>query len=617
VAQDGGVRFALGDVPLRALAAAEIKQLEALGNTADDWSRVRVVDGFDPRRVQHCSFHGDIALGRFAGQTRLTADLELPTGVYRSTIANGVVGHESLVRNVGTLVNFVLGRGALVSDCGSVACDGETSFGNGQEISIAIETGGRELPIYAEIDVEVASIVARARSHPERLKAFAAAVAEYTRRATSQRAIIDQQAVVRLTPTVRNAYIGPHAAIDGATLIADSTILSSADEPVHVASGACVTRSLVQWGSHVTTMALVDSSVLTEHSHVERHGKVTASVVGPNSGVAEGEVTACLLGPFVGFHHQALLIAALWPEGKGNVGYGANVGSNHTSKAPDQEFWPGEGAFLGLGVNIKYPADLSRAPYTIIASGVTTLPQKVTFPFSLINHPSSAFPHLSPAYNEIIPAWLLTDNMFTLKRNEGKYKARNKATRTNFEFDVFRPAIVDLMASACRRLRAVAGVKEVYTDRDVEGLGKNFMLESSRRSAIDAYKFYMKYYALLGLLAEAREHQQRGSIGAWPQHLASANDELASHPLRVLRAELGVTDALSALRDLPKMLEKVACDVEQSKAKDDERGARVIDDYADVHTPASKDKFVRQTWEETRRTQREVQELIDKLQLSP
>src|SRR5947207_10027121 len=120
-------------------------------------------------------------------------------------------------------------------------------------------------------------------------------------------------------------------------------------------------------------MAVVDRSVLTEHSHAERHGKVTASIIGPNSGVGGGEVTSSLVGPFVGFHHQALLIAALWPEGKGNVAYGANAGSNHTSRAPDQEFRPGEGAFLGLGVNIKFPADFSQAPYTVLAPGITTL----------------------------------------------------------------------------------------------------------------------------------------------------------------------------------------------------------------------------------------------------
>ena len=83
-------------------------------------------------------------------------------------------------------------------------------------------------------------------------------------------------------------------------------------------------------------------------------------------------------------HHQSLLIGAFWPEGKGNIGYGANVGSNHTSKSADQEIWPGEGVFFGLGCSIKFPTNFTAAPYTIVATGVTTLAQKVEFPFSLI-----------------------------------------------------------------------------------------------------------------------------------------------------------------------------------------------------------------------------------------
>jgi hypothetical protein len=161
-----------------------------------------------------------------------------------------------------------------------------------------------------------------------------------------------------------------------------------------------VRSSIVQWGCEVTTGAIVENSVLVEHSHVERHGKVAMSVIGPNTGIAEGEVTSCLVGPFVGFHHQALLIAAVWPEGKGNIGYGANVGSNHTSKAPDQEIFPGEGVFFGLGCSVKFPADFSDAPYSIIATAVPTLPQRVEFPFSLINKPSAAFPGISSSFGE-------------------------------------------------------------------------------------------------------------------------------------------------------------------------------------------------------------------------
>ena len=44
-------------------------------------------------------------------------------------------------------------------------------------------------------------------------------------------------------------------------------------------------------------------------SGVKHHGKLLNSFLGPLSIVAEGEVSDSLVGPFVGFHHQALLIA--------------------------------------------------------------------------------------------------------------------------------------------------------------------------------------------------------------------------------------------------------------------------------------------------------------------
>jgi len=608
---DGGKSFALGDAAIRPLTRDEINALERLGNSAEDWSRVRVADGFAPQSIRASSFYGDVILGRFAGAVEISRGLKIAAGVYNSTVANSVIGHDALVRDVELLVNYVVGEGAIVCGCGRVACEGDTAFGNGVELPVAIETGGREVLAFAEIDVEVAAAVARSRHEKDRLKQYAAAVADYTAAASSPRGIIERGASIRNTATVKNCYLGPSAVIDGATLVADCTVLSTSGEPAVIESGSVVKNSIIQWGCYVATMAIVDGSVLTEHSHVERHGKVSGSLLGPNTGVAEGEVTACLLGPFVGFHHQALLIAALWPEGKGNVGYGANIGSNHTSKAPDQEFWPGEGAFLGLGVNIKYPADFSRAPYTIVASGVTTLPQKVTFPFSLINSPWSSYAGISPAYNEIIPAWLLTDNMFTLKRNEGKYKARNKAKRTAFVFDVFRPEIVDLMRDACSRLEAVRHVTEVYTDRDIEGLGKNFMLETYRKPAIDAYRFYIQLYALIGLLDQTRAQERAGLRDAAARLLSTAAEQPTwEHQRRILHDEMGLTDAASGLRQLPAMLERVARDVERSKAKDDERGARIIDDYADVHAPAAQDKFVKQTWDETRRQVREVEELV-------
>src|SRR5262245_1060688 len=158
VARDGGVRFALGNATLRQLTATEIARLEQLGNLADDWSKLRVSTDFSPDRVRHSEFHGEIVLGHFAGHASIDSVVQLPSGIYRSTIANCVIGHNALVRNVGLLANYVVGPNVAISDCGSITCEPGVRFGNGQQLPLAIEIGGRDLPIYAEISVEVARL---------------------------------------------------------------------------------------------------------------------------------------------------------------------------------------------------------------------------------------------------------------------------------------------------------------------------------------------------------------------------------------------------------------------------------------------------------------------------
>ncbi|NOZ63954.1 MAG: DUF4954 family protein [Caldiserica bacterium] len=422
-----------------------------------------------------------------------------------------------------------------------------------------------------------------------------------------EKGVLGEYSRIISTPTVKNVFLGPFALIESAAKVEDSTILSNREEKVEIKEGAIVEHSIIQWGSEVTSMSIVSESVLTEHSHVERHGKVTQSLLGPNTGVAEGEVTASLVGPFVGFHHQSLLIAALWPEGKGNVGYGANVGSNHTSKAPDQEIWCGEGTFFGLGTNIKFPANFKKSPYSIIATGVTTLPQKVEFPFSLINSPAVNLPGVSPAFNEIIPGWVLSDNLFTIRRNEGKYRKRNKARRSRFDFEVLRPDIVDLMIEARERLKNIPEVKDFYLGKDLPGLGKNYLFEKNRKKAVDIYTFFIRYYALCGLKNKLEESNE------WKDILVKESSHTRwEHERKIILQEFPGKGLKELLQMLAEMQERIAEMVEESKRKDDVRGKKIIEDYESAHTCAEDDSFVKETWQETRKILQEIKGLLSR-----
>jgi hypothetical protein len=598
-----GKSILFGD-KVRALRPEEIERLRAHSCSAEDWQRILVSEDFSSAFFWGTHFMGACVLGKFGENIDVGEGISMPSGIYKAVVANCEVGNGALIHNVGLLSNTVVEAGAAIVCCDEVAARPGTAFGNGREIGIAIETGGREVGLYAEITVDVAAKIASSRGDRALLQAYGKFVEDYVAKAKSNRGHVGKGARVKNTGKVINVFVGEGAVIDNATKVENATVLSSVDERTEILDGAYVSNSLLQWGCEVTSMAIVDKSALCEHSHVERHGKVTESLIGPNTGVAEGEVTACLVGPFVGFHHQALLIAAFWPEGKGNIGYGANVGSNHTGKAPDQEIWCGEGTFFGLGVNIKMPSDFTRAPYSLIATAVNALPQKVEMPFSLINTPSALHDGVSPAYNEIMPGWVLSDNIFAVKRNEGKFAKRNRAKRAKIVTEVFRPEIIDLMIEARKRLQA-AGGKAIYTDAVVKGLGKNYMTDEARKSGIEAYTFYLKYYALCGLKRElAKGKVALDKPGADPRW---------EHERQVLVAEFTERDPKALLRELVSMQETIAKAVESSKAKDDKRGARVIPDYAEAHAPASEDGFVKETHRATAALKEEVNQIISRL----
>ncbi len=601
----------------RSLTEDEIQKLENYGNSAEDWNNIFVTENFNPDNIRNSRFLGKCTLGNLsAGEIEADNNLTLNPGIYNSTIKNSIIGNRVAIYECGLISNYVINENTLLLKNSLIHCTGTQKFGNGIEIIIGNETGGREVLSFAELNIEIAESVATNRGNKKLLKDYEKFIEEYIKHFNPGRGIISSGAKLIGNGRIVDVLIGKGTLITSSTSVENCTILSSTEEPVTITNGAYIKNSCIQWGCSVDTMAIVEDSILTEHSHVERHGKVTQSIIGPNTGIAEGEVTSSLVGPFVGFHHQSLLIAAIWPEGKGNVGYGANVGSNHTSKAPDQEILCGEGTFFGLGVNIKFPTDFSNAPYSIIATGVSALPQKVEFPFSLINTPSSLFPGISPAYNEIFPAWVLSDNIFTVRRNEGKYKKRNKARRSDFVFEVFRPEIIEKMIEARRRLLDINEKKDIYLDRDIKGLGKNYLQEKSRIKAIDTYTFYIRYYALKGLnnaigkiissgekISEERVYNYHNTVS--PEETS----ELIywEHQKEILEREQLTENSLKEnLLKLLEMEEQIAENTQKSKEKDDRRGKRIIDDYPESHIPAKDDPFVIQTWEEYKKLKERI-----------
>ncbi len=163
----------------RALSDTEIDRLEKNGCNAESWKRIFVKDKFDPSRIVQTRFSGDVYLGVFKNQVKLHGSLAHPTGIYNSHIVNCTIGDESLVSNARYLVNYEIEVDVVIDHVSSIMVTGETSFGNGTEIEVLNEGGGRELLIYDKLSAQVAYMLVTYRHDPEFIEALSDIIIKY------------------------------------------------------------------------------------------------------------------------------------------------------------------------------------------------------------------------------------------------------------------------------------------------------------------------------------------------------------------------------------------------------------------------------------------------------
>ena len=161
--------------------------------------------------------------------------------------------------------------------------------------------------------------------------------------------VLSQGNIICDTPTIQNVYLHEKARVQASSSVSDVTMLPDS----LIGNSSTVSNCLLQWDSVITDNSTITDTLLMEQAHCGPSSIVASSVMGPDVHTSAGEIHASVIGPNTNAHHQSLLIGVIWCLGRGNVGYGANVGSNHTGRLPDQETMAGEGIFWGLSCVIK------------------------------------------------------------------------------------------------------------------------------------------------------------------------------------------------------------------------------------------------------------------------
>ena len=164
----------------RKLTLAEIGCLERQKCTAADWSMVEVADGFSTENIHNTRFSGHIRLGAFNKEFLLPGGMKKHSGLYYATLHNVTVGDDCCIENVKNYIaNYEIGKGTFIENVDIILVDGVSSFGNGVEVSVLNETGGREVMIHDRLSAQQAYVMALYRHRPELINRMREMTARY------------------------------------------------------------------------------------------------------------------------------------------------------------------------------------------------------------------------------------------------------------------------------------------------------------------------------------------------------------------------------------------------------------------------------------------------------
>ncbi len=316
---------------MRKLTNQEIERLISQACMADDWNNISVDEHFTPEHVSHTRFSGNIVLGVFEKEFVLSGGLKKHSGLRHVTLHNCKLGNDVLIENVQNYIaNYTIGNDVLIQNLNLMLVDKKSTFGNGVEVAVLNETGGREVLINDKLSSHFAYIMSLYRHRPELISKLQGIVRYYADKYASETGEVEDHVVIQNTGSIRNVRIRNHAKIVGACRLENGTINSNEHDPVHIGYGVIAEDFIICSGSHVEDGTMLTRCFVGQACHLGHNYSAVDSLFFSNCQGENGEACAIFAGPYTVTHHKStLLIAGMFSFM--NAGSGSNQ-SNHMYK---------------------------------------------------------------------------------------------------------------------------------------------------------------------------------------------------------------------------------------------------------------------------------------------
>ena len=487
----------------QALTVNQRETMQALGCSAEDWSIILVADGFDAASVRNAHFIGQVKIGRSTELVRSGQGLEKPSGIYNATIANCTIGDNSRVANiVGQLANYDIGKGVCIENVTTMQATRGATFGNGIEINVLNEAGGREIILFNELSAQFAYIMCLHKYRPELIRQMRGIANKYAQQVWSDRGKVEDRACIFSAMEIENVNIGPYATVKGVSSLVNGTILSSSDAPTTVGARVIARDFIIGESSNVTDGAVLSHVFVGQGCQIGSQYSAENSVFFANSEAFLGEACSVFAGPYTVSHHKSsLLIAGLFSFY--NAGSGTNQ-SNHMYKlGPIHEGKLLRGTKTGSFSYLMWPC--RTGPFSVVLGKHSTNFDVADFPFSHLDARADG-------KSIMIPGLHLT-TVGTV-RDAVKWPARDRrkghCQRDIISFDVLSPYTVGKM------IKANAILKKLHetTDKSVEevSIGGAVVRRLIFRTGMKYYRTGIQMYLLEKVIERIEEALQQNGF---------------------------------------------------------------------------------------------------------
>ena len=315
----------------RPLTTEEIELLESRGCKAEDWSTVETSHPESLKYIRNVRFSGYVRFGRFAAAFVLPGGLRKHSGLRDATLHNVTIGDDTLVENVTDYIaNYDIGHDSYIENVDLVFADGKCTFGNGVEVSVLSETGGREVKIYDRLSAQTAYVLAMYRHRPALIARLNGLIDKYAADHSAERGYIGSHVTIRNTRLIDGVRIGDGAEISGTSRLRNGSVNSNMTAPVSIGHGVIADDFIICSGSSVEDNSTLTRCFVGQCCHLGHGYSASDSLFFSNCQGENGEACAIFAGPFTVTHHKStLLIAGMFSFM--NAGSGSNQ-SNHMYK---------------------------------------------------------------------------------------------------------------------------------------------------------------------------------------------------------------------------------------------------------------------------------------------